>query len=313
MTKDKEDIVHITINHLSKVYRGGQRALDHIDLDIPSGMYGLLGPNGAGKTTLIRLLAGILPPTEGTIRIAAYDVNTSQGRTAIQSLLGYLPQDFGAYPDLNAREFLDYVGLLKGMNDRVARRRRIEELLETVALTRDANRKLKTYSGGMKRRVGIAQALLNDPQLLIVDEPTAGLDPEERIRFRNLLADLGGDRTVLLSTHIIEDIAQTCRQLAILRGGHLIFHGSTADLVKEALGKVWMVTTDGPRPQGDLKVVSTLNMGSSMQYRVVGDLAASDGATPTEPSLEDSYIWLMREKQSQSEATTGAAPVRASS
>jgi ABC-2 type transport system ATP-binding protein len=213
----RNSIMNIEINDLSKVYRGGVQALNAIDMTIPGGMFGLLGPNGAGKTTLMRILAGILRPSSGTIHIGEFDIHTERGRTSVKRILGYLPQDLGMYPDLSAREFLDYVGILKGMDNRKARRQRVEELLETVSLTNVANRKLKTYSGGMKRRVGIAQALLNDPKLLIVDEPTAGLDPEERIRFRNLLSDLGGDRTVLLSTHIVEDIAQTCRNLAIMR------------------------------------------------------------------------------------------------
>ena len=199
--------MNIEINDLSKVYRGGVQALNAIDMTIPGGMFGLLGPNGAGKTTLMRILAGILRPTSGTIHIGEFDIHTERGRTSVKRILGYLPQDLGMNPDLSAREFLDYVGILKGMDNRKARRQRVEELLETVSLSNVANRKLKTYSGGMKRRIGIAQALLNDPKLLIVDEPTAGLDPEERIRFRNLLSDLGGDRTVLLSTHIVPAFA----------------------------------------------------------------------------------------------------------
>lgn len=289
--------MQITIEHLNKVYRGGVCAITDLNLAIPNGMYGLLGPNGAGKTTLMRILAGILRPTSGSIQVGEHNGNTERGRTAIKRILGYLPQDLGMYPDLSAREFLDYVGILKGMDERKARQQRVEELLELVSLSAVANRKLKTFSGGMKRRVGIAQALLNDPKLLIVDEPTSGLDPEERIRFRNLLSDLGGNRIVLLSTHIVEDIASTCRRLAIMNMGRIVFQGSTEELASEARGKVWMVTTSGSKPAGDLTVVSTMNMGATVQYRVVGDLAASNGATLTEPSLEDSYVWLMRDKR----------------
>jgi ABC-2 type transport system ATP-binding protein len=287
--------MEIAINKLNKIYHGGVHALNDVDLVMPGGMYGLLGPNGAGKTTLMRILAGILHPTSGELHVGAYDGNTERGRTAIKRILGYLPQDLGMYPDLSAREFLDYIGILKGINDRRTRQRRVEDLLDVVALRSVANRKLKTFSGGMKRRVGIAQALLNDPKLLIVDEPTSGLDPEERIRFRNLLSEMAGDRTVLLSTHIVEDIAQTCRNLAIMKSGRVVFQGTTAELINEARGKVWTVTTDGPKPQGDLMVVSTMNMGASMQYRVVGELIERAGAVQTEPSLEDSYAWLMRE------------------
>src|SRR5579883_1512379 len=289
--------MQIDIDHLNKVYRGGVRALDSVDLRIAGGMFGLLGPNGAGKTTLMRILAGILHPTSGTVRVGEIDATTERGRTQVKRLLGYLPQELGVYPDLTAREFLDYVGILKGLDEHKARQQRVEELLELVSLADVADRKLKTFSGGMKRRIGIAQALLNDPQLLIVDEPTSGLDPEERIRFRNLLSDLGGDRIVLLSTHIVEDIAQTCRRLAIMNKGHIIFQGSTEELTNEARGKVWIVTTSGSKPEGDITVVSTMNMGATVQYRVVGDLAQSSGVTPSEPSLEDSYVWLMREKR----------------
>lgn len=290
--------MQITIEHLNKVYRGGVHAITDLDLIVPNGMFGLLGPNGAGKTTLMRILAGILRPTSGTVQVGACDGNTERGRTTIKRMLGYLPQDLGVYPDLSAREFLDYVGILKGIDERKIRRRRVEELLELVSLTDVATRKLKTFSGGMKRRIGIAQALLNDPKLLIVDEPTAGLDPEERIRFRNLLSDLGGDRIVLLSTHIVEDIAQSCRRLAIMNKGRIVFQGSTEELVREARGRVWIVTTNGVKPEGELTVVSTMNMGTTIEYRVVGELTSTANATPTEPSLEDSYVWLMRERRS---------------
>ncbi|MFL5664816.1 MAG: ABC transporter ATP-binding protein [Ktedonobacteraceae bacterium] len=289
--------MEITINQLNKVYRGGVHALNEVDLIIPNGMFGLLGPNGAGKTTLMRILAGILRPTSGSLNVGGFDGNTEKGRTSIKRMLGYLPQDLGVYPDLSAREFLDYIGILKGMDTRKVRQQRVEELLEVVDLTSVANRKLKTYSGGMKRRIGIAQALLNDPKFLIVDEPTAGLDPEERIRFRNLLSDLTGDRSVLLSTHIVEDIAQTCRNLAIMKNGSVIFRGTTADLITETRGKVWMITTDGTKPQGRFTVVSTMNMGATVQYRVVGEISSRSGAVETEPSLEDGYVWLMREQR----------------
>jgi ABC-2 type transport system ATP-binding protein len=287
----------IETRRLNKVYHGGIYALNDVDLTISGGMFGLLGPNGAGKTTLMRILAGILRPTSGQLTIGDFDGNTERGRTAIKRVLGYLPQDLGVYPDLSAREFLDYIGILKGMDDRNVRQNRVNQLLEVVSLTNVANRKLKTFSGGMKRRIAIAQALLNDPKLLIVDEPTAGLDPEERIHFRNLLSELAGNRTVLLSTHIVEDIAQTCQNLTIMNDGYVIFQGTTADLTREARGKVWMVTTNGTKPQGDFTVVSTMHMGTSVQYRLVGDLPSPDGAVSTEPSLEDSYVWLMRAKR----------------
>jgi ABC-2 type transport system ATP-binding protein len=287
----------VTISQLTKVYGGKVRALDGVDLSIQSGMFGLLGPNGAGKTTLMRILAGILHPTSGAIRIGGHDYSVERERTAVKRILGYLPQELGVYPDLSARQFLDYIGILKDMEDGGVRKRRVDELLETVGLADVASRKLKSFSGGMKRRVGIAQALLNDPRLVIVDEPTAGLDPEERIRFRNLLSELAENRTVLLSTHIVEDIAQTSQHLAVLTGGQVVFHGTTADLIDAARGHVWTVMTAGARPEGNFTVVSTLHLGSSVQYRVVGDPAPPLPATPTEPSLEDGYVWLMRERR----------------
>jgi ABC-2 type transport system ATP-binding protein len=285
----------IRIGGLAKVYRGGVRALDGVTLDIPTGMFGLLGPNGAGKTTLMRILAGILQPTSGTLRLGTWDGTTEQGRQATKRVLGYLPQELGMYPDLSAREFLDYVAILKGLDDTAARRQRVAQVLDLVALTDVAGRKLKTYSGGMKRRVGIAQALLNDPRLLIVDEPTAGLDPEERIRFRNLLADLGGNRTVLLSTHIVEDIAQTCQRLAVLQRGQVRFQGTIADLLRAARGHVWQITTTGAKPTGDCAVVAMQHHGSLVTYRIVGTPPPGSQASPVEPGLEDGYIWLMHQ------------------
>ncbi|HLZ57641.1 MAG TPA: ABC transporter ATP-binding protein [Ktedonosporobacter sp.] len=292
--------MQIAIHHLTKTYRGGVQALNEIDLTIPGGMFGLLGPNGAGKTTLMRILAGILYPSAGSIRVGEYDGTTEKGRTAIKRTLGYLPQELGVYPDLSAREFLDYIAILKGMDERKARQQRVGELLEMVSLNDVASRKLKTFSGGMKRRVGIAQALLNDPQFLIVDEPTAGLDPEERIRFRNLLSDLGGNRTVLLSTHIVEDIAQTCQNLAMMKSGAILFRGTTGQMLQEARGRVWTITTRGNKPQGNVTIVSTVNMGDTVQYRVVGEPSPQDGiiaARPVEPGLEDGYVCLMREQR----------------
>jgi ABC-type multidrug transport system ATPase subunit len=287
--------MEIEVRGLTKVYRGRTRALAGVDLTIPTGIYGLLGPNGAGKTTLMRILAGVLRPTGGTVRIGGHDMATDAGRLAVKRVLGYLPQELGLYPDLSAREFLDYIAVLKGESDRAARRRRTEEVLALVGLGGVENRKLKTFSGGMKRRVGIAQALLNDPRLLIVDEPTAGLDPEERIRFRNLLAELAGERTVLLSTHIVEDVAQTCRDLAVLVGGEVVFRGTTAELIGGARGRVWTVRGEvgGGRPNGGVTVVSLRHLDDGVQYRVVGE-APPAGAVPAEPSLEDGYVWLMR-------------------
>ncbi len=287
--------MQLQLRGLRKTF-GSIQALQGVDLTIPSGMYGLLGPNGAGKTTLMRILAGILRPTAGEVRVGPHDMTTDAGRLAVKRLLGYLPQELGLYPDLTAAEFLDYIGILKGLDDRL-RRSKVTELLATVGLSDVAGRKLKGFSGGMKRRVGIAQALLNDPQLLIVDEPTAGLDPEERIRFRNLLVSLAGDRTVLLSTHIVEDVAQTSSRLAVLAGGKVVFHDEVTGLLATAQGKVWTIDLSGPAPLGDLTVVSALNVGAAMRYRLVADSQPAPEAQPAEPNLEDGYVALMRRER----------------
>jgi ABC-2 type transport system ATP-binding protein len=284
----------ITVTNLTKTYAGNVQALRGIDLEIGTGMFGLVGPNGAGKTTLMRLLAGLLRPTGGTVQVLGHDVTTSTGKMAVKAALGYLPQELGLYPDLTAREFLDYIAILKGITDGQARRRQITELLEVVGLTDAADRRLKTYSGGMKRRVGIAQALLGDPKLLIVDEPTAGLDPEERVRLRNLLAETATRCTVILSTHIVEDISQSCNDLAVLHEGRVRFRGSPRDLITQARGKVWNITTSGERPDSGLSVVSTLQLQDGVQYRVLGTPGEQYRAAPVEPSLEDGYIWLMQ-------------------
>jgi ABC-type multidrug transport system ATPase subunit len=289
--------MNITTIHLTKVYHGGVRALDGVNLSIPSGIFGLIGPNGAGKTSLMRILAGILHPTSGSVSIDGRQIKSERDRVEVKRILGYLPQELGMYPDLSAREFLDYIGILKGVGATRVRRARVDELLSTVSLSEVADRKLKTFSGGMKRRVGIAQALLNEPELLIVDEPTAGLDPEERIRFRNLLADLAGNRTVLLSTHIVEDVAQTCRQVAVMTSGRVVFQGAITRLLAETLGHVWVVNAGlGSKPSGDFTVVSSLPQADgSIQYRIVGEPSAGMAAVPAEPSLEDGYVWLMRD------------------
>jgi ABC-2 type transport system ATP-binding protein len=299
-----QDSTQIEIRDLDKTYRSGTQqvtALRGVSLDIGCGMFGLLGPNGAGKTTLMRILAGLVRPTRGSVIVAGHDVAHESGRVAIKQMLGYLPQELGLYPDLSARQFVDYMAILKGLDSPSERRRRVEETLELVGLSEDADRKLKGFSGGMKRRVGIAQALVNDPRILIVDEPTAGLDPEERIRFRNLLVDLAGDRVVILSTHIVEDIGQTCRDMAVLHQGRLRYRGSPAELIASAQGRVWQIVSDnGHKPNQGLVVVSSQHLAEGIQYRVVGeDVGAYPGAIPLPPSLEDGYVWLMHNQEAR--------------
>lgn len=290
----------IEITNLTKTYKGNIHALNGVSLEIGTGLFGLVGHNGAGKTTLMRILAGLLRPSGGSVRVFGHDLANYAGRQQTKAILGYLPQELGLYPNLNAYEFLDYMAILKGITDATQRRTQINTLIEKVRLTDVAGRKLKTYSGGMKRRIGIAQALLGDPKLLIVDEPTAGLDPEERVRLRNLLSDMSAGRTIILSTHIVEDISQSCRDLAVMRGGQAIFKGAPMTLIQAARGHVWTLTTQGDvRPNDGLAVVSSLQVANGTQYRVLGVPDARYGAVAAEPTLEDGYMWLMQERASK--------------
>jgi ABC-type multidrug transport system ATPase subunit len=287
--------MRIDIDRVSKTFRGKVLALDGVSLTVPGGILGLLGANGAGKTTLMRLLTGLIRPDTGRITVGGRDMSTADGRLAVQRVLGYLPQDLGMYPDLSARQFLDYVALLKGLDDRPARRRRVGELIELVNLGGAADRKLRGYSGGMRRRVGIAQALLNDPELLVVDEPTAGLDPEERIRLRTLLSRLAERRTVVLSTHIVDDVAQTCTELAVLGRGRLIYRGTVGDLTARAAGSVWTVVTSDPPPSAGTIVSVLPQADAATRYRIVAATAPASDAEPATPTLEDGYIALAQQ------------------
>ncbi|MFC7886357.1 ATP-binding cassette domain-containing protein [Streptomyces sp. NPDC057376] len=299
--------MNITTERLTKDHPGGRRALDGVDLHIESGTVGLLGANGAGKTTLLRLVTGVLRPTSGRIVVGGHDLATTAGLTAVKRGLGYLPQELSLYPDLTVREFLDYIGVLKGIHDKRARRRQVDARIAEVGLEERARDRLAGFSGGMKRRVGIAQALLGDPSLLIVDEPTAGLDPHERMRFRTLLAGLGRGRTVLLSTHILDDVAQTCPEVAVLSAGRLVFHDATAALVSEAAGCTYVYgpagAAGGPPPGAE--VVSAVATADGPEYRIVTPTPPA-GSRPVEPSLEDGYAALLGAHRAEHRAgTTG--------
>lgn len=284
----------VVLRDLSVTYRRGQvRALDHINVSLPGGMVGLLGPNGAGKTTLMRVLAGILRPSTGTATVNGLDLAPPAQRREIQGALGYLPQELGLYPDLTARQFLNYLAILKGITDRRHRAARVREVLELVALDGAATRKLKTYSGGMKRRVGIAQAILGDARLLIVDEPTAGLDPEERLRFRNLLATLAGNRTVLLSTHIVDDVVQTCPHVVVVDQGRIAFDGPTHALAELAQGAVWQITQPAGHLAPNLPTVAVFSTPTGTSYRVITAPRPEPDAHPVPPTVEDGYVALM--------------------
>jgi ABC-2 type transport system ATP-binding protein len=282
--------MRLTIEQVSKVYRGGARALTDFHLELGPGVLGLLGPNGAGKSTLMKILATLTRPTTGHVTWDGRDVASEPD--AVREVLGYLPQDFGVYPNLSAREFLEYLAAAKGLEPRAARRR-IEALLELVNLADARNRPLGGFSGGMRQRVGIAQALLNDPQLLIVDEPTGGLDPEERVRFRNLLSELPGERIVILSTHIVSDVEAMATDLAIIARGRLVAHLAPEELLRSVEGRTWelvLPSAELPALRQRHLVSGTMRRGDGVQARVIADSAPGPGARPASPTLEDAYL-----------------------
>jgi ABC-2 type transport system ATP-binding protein len=281
---------------LSKAYKGVQ-ALKDFNLKLTPGILGLLGPNGAGKSTLMRMLATITTPTEGTIQWNGQDV--VKDPEALRSVLGYLPQDFGVYPNLSGQEFLEYMAAIKGMSGEKARRK-ISDLLDLVNLREAARRPLGGYSGGMRQRVGIAQALLNDPELLIVDEPTVGLDPEERVRFRNLLSDLSGQRIIILSTHIVSDVESTASDIAILHKGELKVRARPEQLLKQMEGSVWEWMTESeelPAFKQQFLVSGTVRRMDGVEVRAVSGTKPCPDAKPVTPNLEDVYLSMVAQRQ----------------
>ena len=287
--------MHISIQNLSKTYgRAVVPALSDLNLEIRHGTFGLLGPNGAGKTTLIKILSTQMEPSAGTVAVDGLDLR--RDRAEVRRRLGYLPQHFGAYPQLTAWEFLDYMGRLGGLHDKRQRRERVGQVLQDVALYEARDRKTGTFSGGMRRRLGIAQAIIAEPEFIIVDEPTVGLDPEERIRLRGILGRLSADRTILISTHIVGDISSTCEDLAVLRQGQLLFHGPPEDFVAKAEGKTWVLETDDAHFEEIANRFSVTNInadGVGMELRIVGEAEPPPGAQAAAPNLEDAYIYFM--------------------
>jgi ABC-2 type transport system ATP-binding protein len=284
--------VKLTIENVSKRYSASTLALQDFTLELGSGILGLLGPNGAGKTTLMSILATITRPTSGTIRWNGTDLAADPN--AIRSVLGYLPQDFGVYPNLNAIEFLEYLAAVKGL-DAATSRRRIDELLNLVNLTDARKRPLGGFSGGMRQRVGIAQALLNDPKLLIVDEPTAGLDPEERVRFRNLLSDLSGDRIVILSTHIVSDVEATATDIALISQGKLVAHASPEALLPAVEGKVWewvVPSAELNAAKQQYLISNTTRRSDGVHVRLLSSQPPK-GTSAVAPTLEDAYLFCL--------------------
>jgi ABC-2 type transport system ATP-binding protein len=284
--------LQLTIDQVSKRYGRNTSALQDFSLELGPGILGLLGPNGAGKTTLMSILATITKPTSGTILWDGADLASDPN--AVRSVLGYLPQDFGVYPNLNAIEFLEYLAAVKGL-DGPTSRRRIDELLNLVNLTDVRKRPLGGFSGGMRQRIGIAQALLNDPKLLIVDEPTAGLDPEERVRFRNLLSDLSGDRIVILSTHIVSDVEATATDIALISQGKLVAHAAPEDLLRAVEGKVWewvVPSSELNTARQQFLISNTTRRSDGVHVRLLAQ-QPPPGTVRVAPTLEDAYLFCV--------------------
>lgn len=278
----------ILIKDLTKTYPGGKTALHGINLEITGGMFGLVGPNGAGKTTLMRILTTLMEPTSGSISIDGLDIY--KDRAPIRSMIGYLPQSFSRFPKLRTREALRYSAEMAGVEDIL----KVDEMLELVGLSDARDRFAKKLSGGMKRRLGIAQALIGDPKIIIVDEPTTGLDPEERLKFRNLLVEIATeDRTVILSTHILGDITSSCNNMAVLEKGSTAFTGSPDELIKKAHGTAWEITVpdaDFELTQSLYRVISSIPMDGEWKIQIVGDKPEKYGPVSIEPGLEHAYM-----------------------
>ena len=282
----------LVLDRVTKQY-GPKIACDRISLQAGPGVYGLLGANGAGKTTLLRMICGVLRPTSGDIRFAGLDVSSEGYRAR----LGYLPQDFGYYPEFTALDFLLYLAALKGL-PRAAARQQSRDLLELVGLTGEAGHRIRTFSGGMRQRLGIAQALLGDPQLLVLDEPTAGLYPKERVRFRNLIARLGARRTVLLSTHIVSDVEHIAGTILILKNGVLLQSGPRDAVLQAVQGKVWTCTLPPAEAEAlcaRYPAADTCPAGEKVALRLLADVCPCPGAQPAEPTLEDLYLYHFSE------------------
>lgn len=283
--------MEIEINNLSKKY-GKKTVLKNVSVTISSGMFGLLGRNGAGKTSLMRILATLSVASGGEISINGI---SSKETCKIREIVGYFPQDFSFYRNMSVYGAMDYLGLLSNIPDKI-RRERISTLLEKVNLKEDMKTKVRALSGGMKRRLGIAQALLHDPQVLIVDEPTAGLDPEERIRFRNMLSEFAEDRIVIFSTHISSDVESSCENIGVLDNGRMVWNGAAEELVKQAEGKVYLISADKKQDKlikGKYTVLNIIISRSGIQYRVLSDKPPEEKHILQPPTLEDGYMYLL--------------------
>lgn len=287
--------MELRIENLSKTYKNGVKALDNVSLTIPPGMYGLLGPNGAGKSTLMRTLATLQEPDSGSARLGDLDVLNQ--KEEVRRRLGYLPQEFGVYPRTSARDMLDHIALLKGISSARERKEVVAALLKRCNLYDDRKKALTSFSGGMRQRFGIAQALIGNPQLLIVDEPTAGLDPGERNRFYNLLAEIGEQVIVILSTHIVEDVMDLCTNMAIIHNGKVLYEGRPQDAIANLSGRIWqrsIAKTELSDYEQRYKVVSSKLVGGRPFLHIYSDVPLADGFLPRSPDLEDVFFTKIR-------------------
>jgi ABC-2 type transport system ATP-binding protein len=294
MSNNTTPPLELRIEHLSKTYDNGVRALDDVSLTIPRGMYGLLGPNGAGKSTLMRILATLQAPDAGSVRLGTLDALGEPD--VLRQSLGYLPQEFGVYPTVTAENLLEHFAILKGLVHRGERRDTVEALLRRTNLWEARKRKLGGYSGGMRQRFGVAVALLGNPRLLIVDEPTAGLDPAERVRFLNLLSELGENSIVILSTHIVEDVSELCTRMAIIDKGRILLEAEPLQAVADLRGRIWRRLVDReelPAYERDYAVISTRLLAGRTLLHAISDAAPGNGFEPAEPDLEDVYFCTM--------------------
>lgn len=284
-------MAHLIIDGLTKTYPNGVKALNHVSLEISNGMFGLLGPNGAGKSSLMRTLSGLQEADSGTVTLNEIDV--LKNPQELRKVLGYLPQEFGVYPKITAEQLLDHVAILKGISNKKERKELVAYLLQKVNLYDKRNKSVKGFSGGMKQRVGIAQALIGKPQLIIVDEPTAGLDPGERNRFHNLLADVGEEVVIILSTHIVDDVRELCTNMAIMNKGNIVFKGSPIDVLSELDGMVWeksIARSEIEHYQEQYNVISHKMVGGKPLIHVLSEANPANGFASIEPNLEDVFF-----------------------
>lgn len=290
--------MRLKINNLSKTYKNGVKALDNLNLEIGSGMFGLLGPNGAGKSSLMRTIATLQKPDSGSIMFD--DINVLEDNMSLRKILGYLPQEFGVYPNMSAEKLLEYFAKLKGISSASDRKKIIKEVLEVTNLWDVRHKSVSGYSGGMKQRFGIAQLLLNNPKLIIVDEPTAGLDPAERHRFLNVLREIGTNHTVIFSTHIVDDVKELCHELAILNGGQILYRGTPNDAEKDLEGKIWMRIIEREEFEAfstNFNIISSnYNQDNTLNIRVYSDFQPNETFVQAKPQLEDVYFVALKKE-----------------